>query len=1052
MSIAATSTRAAAVVTLVAIHLASPGRLGAQFLTRESVTTAGAQGTGGGARVPTVSGDGRFVAFDSAAANLVATDSNGVRDVFVRDRLAGQTIRVSVASDGTQANGQSLLPAISGDGLSVAFLSDATNLVPGDTNGARDVFVHDLRSQVTTRVSVQPDGSQFDRGAYAMDDDRAALGISTDGRYVAFAATRSYLSFCNTRQETTAVYMNDRQTGQTEAVGATGGLAVYPSVSGDARYVAFHGGTDTGTYVFVRDRQTGGLETIAVAAGTTNQLSTVRYARISADGRYVAFENSRNRTISVHDRLTGQRTTFTGWAPSISGDGRFVVHSGGSVHDRQTGRSAALSISTAGALGNAVSFSPAVSADGRVVAFASEASNLVTGDTNGQDDIFVAHVGMDADVALEMTATGSAAPGSLLTYSITVRNRGPDAALNTVLTDILPEKTSFYSCEAPQGVACTGQRFSTASPQISIPLMPVNGSVTLSVTLFVSFVDAPTVVTNRVSASSFAADANLSNNEASITTLPGGTSCSFALTPASVGATSAGMTGIVTVTAATGCPWTATSNAAWITVATGASGSGNGTVSYSVAVNATGAARTGTLTVGGRTFTVTQAAPGAAAFTRYFAEGATSSFFDTRIALVNPGATAASVTLRFLKTTGQTVTTSIAVPAMARRTVDVRAIAGMEQAEFSTVIESDQLVVADRTMTWDGSGYGAHAETSIPNAATTWYLAEGATHSGFNLFYLIQNPGTGAATVQVTYLLPAPAPAVVKTYTVPALSRFTIWVNQEGAALANTDASAIVAVTNGVPVIVERAMYLDAGGITFGAGHESAGVVAPATSWFLAEGATGPYFDLFVLIANPTAADATVAATYLLPSGATIHRTYVVRANSRFTIFVDGEHPSLADTAVSTTITSTNGVGIIVERSMWWPGPTAATWHEAHNSPGATMTGTRWALAEGEVGGARSAQTYILVANTSPTTASVRVTLLFEDGTNASKDFSIGANSRFSVPVAAEFPASANRRFGALVESLGAVPAQIVVERAAYSNTGLAIWAAGTNALAARLE
>ena len=118
--------------------------------------------------------------------------------------------------------------------------------------------------------------------------------------------------------------------------------------------------------------------------------------------------------------------------------------------------------------------------------------------------------------------------------------------------------------------------------------------------------------------------------------------------------------------------------------------------------------------------------------------------------------------------------------------------AGLGAAEFSTVIESDEPVVADRTMTWNASGYGSHAETSLPAPTSTWYLAEGATHSGFSLFYLIQNPGSTATTVQVTYLLPAPAAPIVKSYTVAANSRFNIWVNQEGGPLASTDVSAVI--------------------------------------------------------------------------------------------------------------------------------------------------------------------------------------------------------------------------------------------------------------------
>jgi len=274
------------------------------------------------------------------------------------------------------------------------------------------------------------------------------------------------------------------------------------------------------------------------------------------------------------------------------------------------------------------------------------------------------------------------------------------------------------------------------------------------------------------------------------------------------------------------------------------------------------------------------------------------------------------------------------------------------------VIESDQPVVVDRTMSWDATGYGSHAETSIAAPATTWYLAEGATHSGFSLFYLIQNPHpTDAAQVRVRYLLPTGAP-LEKIHTVPPHSRYNIWVNleqiPEGSGqrpFASIDVSAVLESLNGVPVIVERAMYLDRPGQLFAAGHEGAGVTAPATRWFLAEGATGTYFDLFVLVANPAAVAAPVMATFLMPDGTTITRHYTVGPSSRFNIWVDVEDPRLADTAVSTIVESTAGVPIIVERAMWWPGPTSATWTEAHDSAGSTVTGEVWALAEGEQGG-----------------------------------------------------------------------------------------------------
>jgi probable HAF family extracellular repeat protein len=446
-------------------------------------------------------------------------------------------------------------------------------------------------------------------------------------------------------------------------------------------------------------------------------------------------------------------------------------------------------------------------------------------------------------------------------------------------------------------------------------------------------------------------------------------------------------------------------------------------------------------------------------YTQYLAEGATSSFFDTQIALLNPGDRPTTARLTFL-TGASSVQTQVALPARTRATVNPKTLQGLASAEFSTVVESDALLIVDRTMSWDASGYGAHAETAVSSPSTTWYLAEGATIGGFNLFYLLQNPSSQATRVRVRYLRTAGAP-LEKEYDLAPNSRTNIWVNVEdfpglGMALASAELSAVVESLDDTPIIVERAMYLSNQGRLFNAGHESMGISTPSTEWFLAEGNTGPYFDLFVLVANPTTTDANVTVTYLLGDGRTLSRDLVAPANQRSGIWVDVEQfpgvPGfpLDDVAVSTRVRSTNDVRIIVERAMWWPGD-SSTWHEAHNSAGSRRTGTRWALAEGEVGGARNQATYVLVANTSAFAGEAVVTLIFEDGTSAQKTYPLPASSRTNVPVSDDFPQARGRRFGAIVESTGTSPAQIVVERAMYNDAGGITWAAGSNALATRI-
>ena len=398
--------------------------------TRVSVASDGTQANGG-SFTPSISADGRYVAFASIAVNLVSGDTNGVQDIFVHDRQTGQTTRVSVASGGAQANGPSFDPSISADGRYVAFASLATNLVSGDTNNEQDIFVHDRQTGQTTRVSVATGGGQAN---LASSDP----SISADGRYVAFESLASNLVSGDTNN-TGDIFVHDRQTGATTRVSiGPGGTqanrgSIAPSISADGRYVAFHsdatnlvsGVTNGTTHIFVHDRQTGVTTRVSVASDGTEGNSVSIKPSISADGRYVAFQSIATNLVSgdtngtqdifVHDRQTGQTTRVSvasdgtegnsgSLAPSISADGRYVAFqsqannlvSGDTgfitdvfIHDRQTGVTTRVSIAFDGTEANNESFAPSISADGRYMAFESDATNLISGDTNSTRDIFI---------------------------------------------------------------------------------------------------------------------------------------------------------------------------------------------------------------------------------------------------------------------------------------------------------------------------------------------------------------------------------------------------------------------------------------------------------------------------------------------------------------------------------------------------------------------------------------------------------------------------------------------------------------------------------------
>ena len=631
----------------------------------------------------------------------------------------------------------------------------------------------------------------------------------------------------------------------------------------------------------------------------------------------------------------------------------------------------------------------------------------------GGYDAWIARIGNAGDLLLTKTASPEpVSTGGTLTYTLTISNQSTDPALDVVLADPLPSGTTFATCAATLGGVCGG---SGNSRTVTFPSIAGLASATVTITASVTAGMGSTLV-NTATVTSSTYDPTPANNTATAIShtpgvnpsdtdndaLPSDWETRFGLDP----------------------------NAGGGDNGPGGDPDADGRTNYQEYLEGSHP----------RGFVIT-----------YLAEGATGMFFDTRIALANPTATPANVLCRYQKDNGVVVSDYRTMAPYSRLTIDVDGVASMADAAFSSLIEADVQVVADRTMTWGADGYGSHAERGVlTRTATAWYLAEGATHGNFDLFYLLQNPGSATANVEIAYLRPAPFTPITRSYTVAANSRLTIRVD-DVPGLAETDVSAAIRAINSVPIIVERAMYFTRPEQVYAGGHESAGVTAPQTRWFLAEGATGTFFNMFVLIANPSTDAAEVRLDYLLTNGQTVTRTHTVGANNRLTLNAALEAPELLSANFSTVVTATNNVPIVVERAMWWPAP-GNNWQEAHNSPGEIVTGARWAVAEGESGGAQGKQTYLLIANTSTFAGSARVLLLFEDGTTAERIFALPASSRTNVSVDGEFPAAANRRYGALIESLGTTPAQVVVERAMYANANGIIWAAGTNALATRLQ
>jgi len=419
---------AGAIVAALLLLPAAGAAPGATF--RVSVAGGGVQ-SDGRSSVPAISADDRYSAFHSDASNLVSGDTNFAKDVFVHDRSTSQTERVSVAGSGAEGNADSFSPAISANGRFVAFYSAASNLVDGDANGVNDVFVRDRQERTTVRVSLAPGGASSNGGS-------SSPSISADGRFVAFLSDASNL-VADDLNRLRDVFVVDRQTGTTtrasvDSAGAEANLESFsPVLSADGRFVVFTtfafnlvaDDINEGSDVFVRDLQAHTTTRVSVYEGGYEAEGDSLRPAISADGRIVAFDSDAWNLawgdtndvfdVFVHDRETGVTTRVSvddsgGQAdgaslrPALSADGRYVAFyteaanlvagdtnaaSDVLIYDRQSGAEKRVSVAGGGVEANGDSLRPALSADGRVVVFESNASNLVDGDSNGFTDVFL---------------------------------------------------------------------------------------------------------------------------------------------------------------------------------------------------------------------------------------------------------------------------------------------------------------------------------------------------------------------------------------------------------------------------------------------------------------------------------------------------------------------------------------------------------------------------------------------------------------------------------------------------------------------------------------
>jgi uncharacterized repeat protein (TIGR01451 family) len=437
-----------------------------------------------------------------------------------------------------------------------------------------------------------------------------------------------------------------------------------------------------------------------------------------------------------------------------------------------------------------------------------------------------------------------------------------------------------------------------------------------------------------------------------------------------------------------------------------------------------------------------------APLTYFLAEGATGAFFDEDLLIANPNDTAAPIVVTFYPEGQSLIAEARNLPARSGLRLSVDSFPGLAATSASVQVRSDEglPLAVERTQFWGAGSYGGHTETAASRLATRWYFAEGA-EGYFSTFLLVANPLGAPADVTLTFLREGASPATTTLQVAP-FSRTTIPASSLPD-LANRAFGIIVEATQ--PIGAERAMYFGTTATRpWTGGAAAAGATAPSTTWYFAEGATGSFFDTFILLMNPdVSADAHVMLRYLLDSGATIDVLKVVPARGRLTVNIESESdPRLHAAAMSIQITADRP--IVAERSVYWQAAEGAPgWSESHSSQGAAVAGPRWALAEGRSGGALNFRTYVLLGNPGAQTATVNVQFLPDAGTPIVKMYNVPALSRFTIDVTAEAPELQNHSFTTLISTSGDVP--IVVERSMYWDGAGITWSGGSNAPATRL-
>ncbi len=494
-------------VIFVAVFLATAVLLAAAVEVRNpelaSAGTGGIWGDGSSFHA-SLSADGRYVTFESWARNWAydhPSSENWV-DIFVHDRQTNTTTKVSYGVGGQLTDHDSLDPVLSADGRYVAYISYATNLVPNDTNGDQwlleglDVFVYDMNTGGTQRVSLDYNGNQIDANSAGI--------ITPDGRYILFISNGNHIApdDVSNPNNKTAMYLRDWHTGSVERITYATDGSSFPNdgiehfaASYDGRYVVYSsdasnlvGGDTNGQMdIFLYDHMTG--VTKRISRSQSGQQGNGRSAQpvITSDGQYVVFRSFADNLVPgdtngesdvfLYTVATGEieRVSVTssgGQAngeskdPSVCDNGRYLSYTSYAsnivpgdtngvwdafLYDVERGETIVVSKGTGGVWGNARAHRSSLAPGCGFITFASDATNIISGDNNGNRDIFIEEIALPPDFsASRISSKGLADPGETITYTITLRNSGTDDG-TAVVTDPIPADTTYVPGSAANG-------------------------------------------------------------------------------------------------------------------------------------------------------------------------------------------------------------------------------------------------------------------------------------------------------------------------------------------------------------------------------------------------------------------------------------------------------------------------------------------------------------------------------------------------------------------------------------------------------------------------